>query len=138
MELIVENAKYKSLEIAQDIAFSFDSILNEIEQYREDFVDKTQIINKLISFADKLMNEYLLFSENGELYHHSSNNFIFSPEFIKSGTRAIANNDLFGDLFFPEVDENNKYIYFYIPFKTRILENSIFDQRQLFSKSNDN
>lgn len=125
IDLIVENTKYRIIELTNSIVSSMDKLGSEIKPGNGNNITREKVVKEISGLLGRMTNRYIIFSEDGEVIYKSPENFQFSRNDILNGIKAVTNRDFTGKRYYSVVDRDSYEISFYIPFSMHTLEQSI-------------
>ena len=126
IDLITENTKYQIKELTSTIISSLNKLSSEMGDGKIFKIStREEAINEIRKFIGKKVNEFTIFTEEGDEIYKSNTNSILNKKDVVNGIKAVTNIDFTGKQYYSVIDENSYEISFYIPFKLVLLENSI-------------
>lgn len=112
VDLIVENAKYKALDMTDKIIPPIDLLSDDINQ---NSTGKDEILKELTSILDTAVDNYLIYNERSEVFlSHRIDNTAVDKTMITNAVNAASNKNFSGKRY--TTDATKEKITFYIPF----------------------
>lgn len=126
VDLITENTKYHVKELTGTLIGSLEKFSKEMESskiFKTD--DKNEVIREVAGVISKSIEDFILFTEDGDVIYKSNADMKISKQDIANGIKAVTNMDFTGRQYYSSIDEESYIISFYVPFKVYMLDESI-------------
>jgi len=136
IDLITDNSKLKAEKIVSSALISLKKFYMDNKNSIIFMAnDKGKILEQIDSIMKPLVNDYIIFDENGTILKKSNADLKLQDSFINDGMKAVADLDFTGREYFVKIKEKSYLMFFYIPLKKYDLNNLImyipYDLRNL-------
>lgn len=125
MDLITENARFQAEKITGKLISSLQENENQGQTSLLSIKTKEESITEIVRTVQKVVSDFILFSEKGEVIYKSRPEFNVKKSDLLAGMKATAGKDFTGKSFYSHVNEKTYEIYFYVPLKSPFLKDSI-------------
>ncbi len=126
MDLITENTKFLTKEVANNIYTQLNLLITEINRNQNKYNTEKKIVNEITGKLNNILQKYILFKEKGKILYQSSNDLSINDINIQDAERAIANKEFMGQFYFTKIDEiKDNEIFFYVPLSVNKIDDLI-------------
>ncbi len=129
IDLITENTKYHVRELTGALVSYLENFSAEMEsnsilktKSRDDIISE---VAGIIKDRVKQVDDFCIFTEEGKVVYKSKAELPVTDTDIRNGIKAVTNMDFTGGSYYSTINEDTYEISFYIPFKLRLLEDSV-------------
>ncbi len=116
VDLVTDNAKLKAEKFVGSVVTSLKKFSSKVGPDRLFMIrNKKKLIHKVDQIIKPLVEEYIIFSEPGEILLKSVPDLTMPETYLQDGLKSVANHDFTGKRYYLKINEKAYEMYFYIP-----------------------
>ncbi len=125
IDLITENTKYKTREVANNVYSQLTAATERINGNPETYGTADSILAEIGKGITGIVGPYAIFKEDRTILFKSDNDFALDEANLLDALRAFKNKEFIGQFYYSRIDEKTREIYFYVPLNLLKLDNTV-------------
>ena len=116
VELITRNTRLETEKQLYALTVSMKKFIREMKQGSLFSNDSgTSYTNNIVSIIQQHSDEFIIFTNSGEILHQSKDNTLIPDGLIQDGLRSVTAKTFTGKDYYLRIDEHRNIMYFYMP-----------------------